>query len=129
MSWRHVISRLFNKFVFFFIQLSCSTTNIPAWTLSLNQLIAIWGLLIAISRVEACPSSSPAFRSSCSQIFFKKGVLKNFAKFTGKRLCQNPFFNNVAGLRLHRCFPVIFAKFLRTLFSRTHPVAASEHLK
>ena len=22
----------------------------------------------------------------------KKGVLKNFVKFTGKHLCQNPFF-------------------------------------
>ena len=29
----------------------------------------------------------------------KKGVLKNFAKFTGKHLCQSFFFNKVAGLR------------------------------
>ena len=28
----------------------------------------------------------------------KKGVLRNFAKFTGKDLCQSVFFNNVAGL-------------------------------
>ena len=28
----------------------------------------------------------------------KKGVLNNFAKFTGKQLCQNLFFNKVAGL-------------------------------
>ena len=28
----------------------------------------------------------------------KKGVLTNFAKFTGKHLCQSLFFNNVAGL-------------------------------
>ena len=54
----------------------------------------------------------------------KKGVLGNFAKFTGKYLCQSFFFNKVAGLpttllkkRLwHRCFPVNFAKFLRTPF-------------
>ena len=26
------------------------------------------------------------------------GVLKNFAKFTGKLLCQSLFFNKVAGL-------------------------------
>ena len=53
----------------------------------------------------------------------RKGVLRNFAKFTGKRLCQRLFFNNVADLnpatlfkkRLwHRCFTVNFAKFLRT---------------
>ena len=30
---------------------------------------------------------------------FKKGVLRNFAKFTGKHLCQSLFFNKVAGLR------------------------------
>ena len=29
----------------------------------------------------------------------KKDVLRNFAKFTGKHLCQSLFFNKVAGLR------------------------------
>ena len=29
----------------------------------------------------------------------KKGVLRNFAKFTGKPLCQSLFCNKVAGLR------------------------------
>ena len=29
----------------------------------------------------------------------KKGVLKNFAKYTGKHLYQSLFFNKVAGLR------------------------------
>ena len=64
-------------------------------------------------------------RSSCSEVFCKKGVLRNFAKFTGKHLCQSLFFNKVAGLRpaillkerlWHRCFPVNFAKFLRAPF-------------
>ena len=58
-------------------------------------------------------------------VFFKNGVLKNFAKFIGKHLCQNLFFNNPAVLRpgalfkkklWYRYFPVNFAKFLRTLF-------------
>ena len=31
--------------------------------------------------------------------FCKKGVLRNFAKFKGKHLCQSLFFNKVAGLR------------------------------
>ena len=30
-------------------------------------------------------------------MFYKKGFLKNFAKFTGKHLCQS-LFNKVAGL-------------------------------
>ena len=46
-------------------------------------------------------------RSSRPEVFCKKGVLRNFSK----------------------CFPVHFAKFLRTPFSyRTSPVAASENI-
>ena len=40
-------------------------------------------------------------RSSPSEVFFKKGVLRNFTKFTRKHLCQSLFFNKVACLR-HR---------------------------
>ena len=55
----------------------------------------------------------------------KKGVPRNFTKFTGKHLFQSVFFNKVAGLRpatllktslWHKCFPANFAKFLRTPF-------------
>ena len=28
--------------------------------------------------------------------FMKRGVLRNFAKFTGKHLCHSTFFNKVA---------------------------------
>ena len=75
--------------------------------------------------------------SSRPEVFCKKGVLRNFAKFTGKRLCQNLFFSNVAGRRpatllkkrpWHWCFPVNFTKFLRTPFlSRAPLVAASAY--
>ena len=60
-----------------------------------------------------------SFRSSRPKVFCKKGVLRNFVKFTGKHLCQSHFFNKVALLKKrlrHRCFPVNFAKFLRTPF-------------
>ena len=57
------------------------------------------------------------------EVFYKKGVHRNFTKFTGKHLCQSIFFNKVAGhcnfikMKLwHRCFPMNFAKFLRTPF-------------
>ena len=65
------------------------------------------------------------WKSSHQRYSVRKGVLRNFAKFTGKHLCQSLFFNKVAGLRpefllkkrfWHRCFPVNFAKFLRTPF-------------
>ena len=54
-------------------------------------------------------------RSSHQRSSIKKGVLRNFTKFTGKHLCQSLFFNKVAGLRpatslkkrlWRRCFPV-----------------------
>ena len=36
-------------------------------------------------------------------VSIKKGVVRNFAKFTGKHLCQSFFFNKVPdwGLQLH----------------------------
>ena len=66
-----------------------------------------------------------ADRSSRPEVFCKKGVYKNFARRTGKHLCQSLFLNKIAGLgpatllkkRLwHRCFLVSFAKFLITPF-------------
>ena len=36
-------------------------------------------------------------RSSRPDVFCEKGVLRNFAKFTGEHLCQSHFFNKVAG--------------------------------
>ena len=59
------------------------------------------------------------YRRSRPEVFSKKGVLRNFTKFTRKYLCQSLFFNKVAGL-WHRCFPVHFVKFLRTPFHTEH---------
>ena len=36
-------------------------------------------------------------RSSRPDVFCEKGVLRNFAKFTGKRLCQGLFLNKGVG--------------------------------
>ena len=58
-------------------------------------------------------------RSSDQSCSTKKGVLKNFAKFAGKQLCQSVLFNKVAGLRLWtltQAFSCEFAKFLRIPF-------------
>ena len=88
------------------------------WVLDLNRMLQV--------------------RSSCLEVFCKKGVLRNFAKLTGKQPCQSLFFNKVAGLRpapqasnfikkrlWHRCFAVNFAKFLKALFYRTPLVVVS----
>ena len=51
------------------------------------------------------------------EVFYKKDALRNYAKFTGKHLCQSLFLNKVVGLRLwHRCFHVSFRKFVRQTF-------------
>ena len=50
--------------------------------------------------------------------FIGKGALRIFAKLTRKYLCRSRFFNKVADI-WHRCSPVNFANFLRTLFYRT----------
>ena len=69
------------------------------------------------------------FRSSHQRCSMQKAVLRSFKKFTRKHLCQILYFNKVADLRpatllkkrlWHRCFPVNFAKFLRTPIFTEH---------
>ena len=61
---------------------------------------------------------------------FRKGVFDNFAKFTGKHLCQSLFFNKTAGLRLALllkkdsgtgCFLWILGNFWEHFFYRIPP--------
>ena len=55
--------------------------------------------------------ASVELQKQSPEVLYKKGVVKNFAKLTGKNQCQSLFFNKVEGLR-----PQTFAKFLRTRF-------------
>ena len=100
--------------------------NINIWKV-LVILVAI--KLFLISKIALFFSSNffnlATVTSSHRRCSVKKGVLRNFAKFTGKNLCQSLFFNKVAGLwpatllkkRLwQRCFSVNFAGFLGTPF-------------
>ena len=57
-------------------------------------------------------------RSSCQRCFVRKGVLRNFAKFTEKHLCQSLFFNKVAGLSIER-FLWFLRNFWEHVFYRT----------
>ena len=53
-------------------------------------------------------------RSSHQRCSIKQGVLKDFAKLTGKHVCQNLKPAILLKKTLwHRCFPVNFVKFLR----------------
>ena len=75
--------------VYFFSTIHYFAEYLPAASLSFNYLI---------------------FRSSRPDVFCKYGVLRNFAKFTGKHLCQSLYFNKVAGLRKHLCQSLYFNK-------------------
>ena len=104
--------------------------------------ISASAFIVNIERIFNCLTN--IFRSSRRRCFERKGFLRNFAKFTGKHLRQSLFFNKVAGLRpatllkkrlWHRCFPVNFAKFLRTFFTEylwttaSFSIIASEKIK
>ena len=73
-------------------------------------------------------------RSSPPEVFCKKDVLRNFAKFTGKHPCQSLFLNKVAdprsaSLSKESLAQVFFCEFCEisknTVFKRTLPVVAS----
>ena len=88
-----------------------SMTNLP---IEPSELSAIY-----IADVQLHYSSRP-------EIFYEKGVLRDFAKFTGKHLFQSLFYLSHRPATLlkkrhwHGCFLVNFAKFLRTLFLTEH---------
>ena len=56
-----------------------------------------------------------------SEVFWKKGVYKNFAIFTGKHLCPSLLFKSTGA------FLWILGNFQKHLFYKTLLVAASEH--
>ena len=76
------------------------------------------------------------FRSSRPEVFCKKDVCRNFAKFTGKLLCQSLFLIKLqaSGLQfiketLAHDFSCEFHEISKNTSSyRTSPVAASEKL-
>ena len=82
---------------------------------------------------------SSTYRSNHRRCCVRKGVVRNFAKFSGKFLCQIIFLIKlqVSGLRpatllkkrlWHRCFPVNFVKnFINTFFTEHILATASAH--
>ena len=60
--------------------------------------------------------SLEVYRSSRPEVFCRKGVLRKFAKFTGKHRPATLLKKRL----WHRFFPVNFAKFLRTPFLTEH---------
>ena len=66
------------------------------------SLLRIWRCFVPVLFLQAINMSMQSiivliFTSSHQRCSVKKAVLRNFAKFTGKHLCQSLFFNKVAG--------------------------------
>ena len=73
-----------------------------------------------MQKMENCEANHILDRSSHQRCSVRKDVLRNFAKFTGKHLCQGLFMSgpkvcNCIKKRIwHGCLPANLAKFLRT---------------
>ena len=73
---------------------------------------------------QLASSNSSFSRSSHLELFCKKCVLRNFAKVTGKHLCQSLFFNKIVGLAcnfikketLAQVFPCEFCEVSKNTF-------------
>ena len=77
------------------VKKSCSWNN--AWHLSVTMCKRVK----IIKKKNGKKFSIWSHRSSCpGGVLLNKAVLKNFAKLTGKHLCQSLYFNKVAGLSL-----------------------------
>ena len=97
-------------------------------------LIVLIFLLIDFNMYLHLIEKDSSVRSSRPEELYKKGVLRNFAKFTGKQLCRSFFLNKVADLRpatlLKRTVAQVFSCefceiYKNTFFHKTPLVAAS----
>ena len=65
-------------------------------------------------------------RSSRPEVFCKRGVLRNFAKFTGKHLCQSLIFNKKE--TAVQVFPCQFCEISNNAFSYGTPLVDASML-
>ena len=122
---KHVLWFLFNK-VTGLLASNFIKKETPTLIFSCENLEIFKSTYFEVETLEneiySCLKSYTLYSSSHQRCSIRIGDLRNFAKFTGKHLCQSLFFNKVADLRpLAQCFPVIFAKFLRILFLQNTP--------
>ena len=82
-------------------------------------------------KMKNCKANHILERSSHRRCSVREDVLRNFAKFTGKHLCQGLFLSGPDGCNFikkrlwHRSFSENFPKFLRTLFTKHVRATAS----
>ena len=102
----------------------------------LESIVAFLAMIFLVTQTIVFHQNTQVviYRSSHQRRSMKKDVPRNFAKFTGKHLRQSLSFNKAAHLRPAtllkkrlwlRCFPMNFAKFLRTPFLQNTQATAS----
>ena len=110
--------------------------NTAVLNVGLSQMFSKYSSITNLNTINYLYLSF-TFRSSRPEVFFEKGVLRNFAKFTGKNLCQSLFFNKVADAAcnfiqtetLAQVFSCEFCEISKNAsFYRTPLVAASVRL-
>ena len=57
------------------------------------------------------------YKSSCQEVFFKKGVYRNLAKFIGKHLCQSLFLKV---FEKKTAFPIEHPRWLLLIIKKIH---------
>ena len=71
--------------------------------------INFWRKIMKLGNQVICTKS----RTSCSEVFYLRRVLKNYAKFTGQHLCPSFVFNKSYRLKGYR----VIKKTLKQIFS------------
>ena len=93
-----VLLLCYNILFYFDLYSSLAVTNRLCIYILLNINIEKLKIKAGIAKLSHLLSEAVVRRYSV-----KKGVLRNFTKFTGKHLCQSLFFNKAASLGLQLC--------------------------
>ena len=78
------------------------------WRINRSQVFYLW---------YSCSEKKKKKKKQLPEVFYKKSLLKNFAKFIVKYLCRSLFFNKVASVRT----ATLFKKRLQHRYFTEHP--------
>ena len=91
----------------------------------LNVLVIINDLFNNENQFKTWDEMKISYRSSRPEVFCKKGVLRNFSKFTGKHLCQRLFFFKKESLA--QVFSCEFCQISKNIFFYRTPLEISQN--
>ena len=124
------VKELSNKNNWLWFQTSLFYDNIN-YVFNVTQLFLVFLSLLWAGKsfLQRYPFCVFSVQKQPPEMFYKKDVLRIFAKFIEKHLCQSLFFKKVAYLepatllkkrRWHRCFPVKICRISKNTFFTEH---------